>query len=65
MHTGVWWGSVKNKDKGHLENIGVDRKIILKRFFRKCDGGMDRIYLAHDTNGWRAPLNAVMNIWVP
>jgi hypothetical protein len=65
LHIGFWRGSVKNKDEGHLEETGVDRKIILKRFFRKCDGGMDRIDLAQNTDGLRAPLDAVMNIRLP
>ena len=65
MHTRFWWGSVKEKDKGHLEETGVERKIILKWLFRKCDGGMDRIDLAQNTDRWWTPLNAVMNLWVP
>jgi len=52
---------VKDKDEGHLQEKGIDRKIILKWFFRKCDGGMDRIDVAQNTDGWWAPLNAVIN----
>jgi hypothetical protein len=28
MHTGFWWGNLKFRD--HLENLGVDGRIILK-----------------------------------
>jgi hypothetical protein len=65
LHTGFWRGSVKDKDDDHLEETGVNRKIILKWFFMKYDGGMDRIDLAQNMDGWRAPLNAVMNLWFP
>ena len=53
---------MKDKDEGHLEETGLDRRTILKWFFRKCDGGSDRICLAQNTDGWRAPLNAIMKL---
>jgi hypothetical protein len=28
-------------------------------------GDVDWIGLAHDTNRWRAPVNSVLNFWVP
>ena len=28
MHTGSWWG--KSRERGHLEDQGADRRIILK-----------------------------------
>jgi hypothetical protein len=33
----VWWGNLREKD--HLENPGVDRRIILRWIFRKWDMG--------------------------
>lgn len=33
MHTGLWQGRLKEKD--HLDNIGVHRKIILKWIISK------------------------------
>jgi hypothetical protein len=47
-----------------LENLGVDR-IILKWIFRKWDGDMDCIDPTQNGDGWRAFVNAVMNIQVP
>ena len=44
MHTMFWWGNLK--ERGHLEEPGVDGRIILRWIFRKWDGGMDCIYLA-------------------
>ena len=49
----------------HLEDQGVDGRIILQRIFKEWDGGMDLIDLAQDRDRWRAPVNAVMNLRVP
>jgi hypothetical protein len=48
-----------------LGDPGVDRRIILKWIFRKCDGGMDWIELAQDRDRWQTLVNAVMNLRVP
>jgi hypothetical protein len=38
MYTGFWWGNLRARD--HLENPGVDRRIILRWIFRKWDMGV-------------------------
>jgi hypothetical protein len=48
-----------------LGDPGADGKIILKRIFKKWDGGMNWIELAQDRDRWRAVVNAVMNLRVP
>jgi hypothetical protein len=57
VHTVFWWGSLREGD--HLEDIGVDGRIILKWILEKWDGGIDWIDLAQDRIRW---LNAVMNV---
>jgi hypothetical protein len=44
-YTGFWWGNLRERD--HLENPGIDRRIILRWIFRKwgCEG-LDWIELA-------------------
>jgi len=42
--TGFWWGNMR--ERVHLEDPGIDEKIILRRIFKKWDGG-----------GWRCGLD--------
>jgi hypothetical protein len=64
VYAGFWWGNLNERD--HLEEPGVDERIILKWIFRKWDvGGMDWINMAPDRDRWRALVNAVMNFRVP
>ena len=63
-YTGFLWGNLRGRD--HLEDPGVDGKIILRWIIRKWGcGGMDWIELAQDRDRWRELLNAVMNLRVP
>jgi hypothetical protein len=41
VHAGFWWGNVRERD--HLEDPGVVRRIILKWIFKQMDGvyGLD------------------------
>jgi len=58
------WGNPRERD--HLEDQGLDLKLILKWIFRKGNGGMDWIDLAEDRDRWqRALVIAVMNLRVP
>jgi len=49
-----------------LEDPGVDGSIILRLFFRKCEGGdMDWLDLAQDKDRLLALVHAVMNLQFP
>ena len=39
MHTGLWWGDLRERDP--LEDLGAEGRIILKLVFKKWNGGMD------------------------
>ena len=36
MHTGIWWGNMRERD--HLGDLDIDGMIILKLIFSKWDG---------------------------
>jgi len=33
VHRGIWWRNLK--ERGHMEDIGVEGRIILKRIFKR------------------------------
>jgi hypothetical protein len=44
-------------ERNRLDDLEVDGKIILRWIFKKWDGDMDCIDLAHDKDGWRDVVN--------
>jgi hypothetical protein len=62
VHTGFWWGNLKEGD--HLEDPGVDVTVI-KWDFEKCVRDIDWIDLAQDRDRWQILVNVVMNLRVP
>ena len=62
-YTEFWWGNLRERE--HLEDAGVDRRITLRKIFKNWDGGgMDWIGLVQVGDRWRALVNAVMNLRV-
>jgi hypothetical protein len=63
----AYWVLVgKPEGEDHVEDPGIDGRIILRWIFRKWDGGgMDWIDLAEDRDRWRVLVNVVMNFWFP
>jgi len=56
VYAGFWWVNLRERD--HMQDPGVDGRIILRWTFRKSDGGMDWIELAQDRDRWRALVNS-------
>jgi hypothetical protein len=50
-------------ERDHLEDAGVDGRIILKWIFRKWNGGTDWIDLVQCRDKWRSLVNAVINFF--
>jgi hypothetical protein len=63
MYIEFCWGKLRKRN--HLEDPGVDGKIILRWIFRKWSWDMDWIGLAEDRDWWRALVNVVTNLRVP
>jgi hypothetical protein len=63
-YTGFWWRNLKERD--HLEDPGIDKRIILRLIFRTWGVGvcMFRIDLSQDRGSWWALVNGVMNLRV-
>jgi hypothetical protein len=59
----VWWGNLREED--HLEEPGINGRIILKWIFIKWDGGMDWIDVAQDRDRWQPLINPLMNLRFP
>jgi hypothetical protein len=55
----------KHEKKDHLEDLGVEKRTILKWILKMLDGGMNWIDQAQDTERWRALVNRVMDFGVP
>ena len=53
----------KPEGRNHLEDPSVDKRVILKWFLQKWDGGIDWIDLVQDRNRWGL-VNAVMSFRV-
>ena len=51
LHMGFWWENLKERD--HLEDPGVDARIIFRWIFWKWDEYMDWIDLAQENDRWR------------
>jgi hypothetical protein len=51
MNTGLWWEDLRERD--HLEDLGAEERVILKRIFKKWDGSKDYLDVSQDRDRWR------------
>ena len=65
--TGFWWGDLRERERDHLEDPGIDRRITLQWIFKKWYGKAWNGLMCRrvGTGGGWALVNAVMNIRVP
>jgi len=49
-------------ERDHLENLGVNGRIIFKRIFKNWNGDMNWIDLAQGRDRWRALVQAERNL---
>jgi len=63
LHTTFWLENLKERD--HLKDPVLDERKILKRIFKKQDGGMEWIDLARYRDRLWALVNVVMSLRVP
>jgi hypothetical protein len=64
VYTGFWWGNLRERD--HVEDPGVDGKIIFRWIFRKWNlGAWTGLIWPRIGDRWRALVNVVMNLRVP
>jgi hypothetical protein len=63
VYTGFWWGEPEGRD--HLQDPGIDGRIIRGGIFNMGCEGMDWIDVGQERNRWRALVTAVMNPRVP
>jgi hypothetical protein len=55
----TWWKNLRQRD--HLEDVGVNGRL-LKLIFKMWDGwGMNWIELAQDRDRWLSVVNAIIN----
>jgi hypothetical protein len=62
VHTGFWWGNLRVRN--HLEDQGVDGRVILKCIFKRWGGGMNWIVVARIGTGGGLFVNVLMNLRV-
>jgi len=55
---------VGKPERGHVEDVGVYERVILKWILKNWYAGVDLIGVAQDRNKWLAVVKAVMNLWI-
>jgi hypothetical protein len=62
VHTGLWWENLT--ERNHLEELGLDGRVLLKWIFKNWYGNMDWIDLAQDRDRWRSVVQVAINLGV-
>jgi len=60
VHTCLWWRNLT--ERNHLEDLGLDGRVLLKWIFKNWNGSIDWIDLAQDRDRWRSVVKVAMNL---
>lgn len=63
VHTEFWWGKMRKRD--HLEDLGIDGRIIKKDLQETGWSIVEWINLDQDRNRWRIVVKKVLSLSVP
>jgi len=62
-HIGCWCGNMM--ERNHLEDLIIDRRIMLKEMLKKYHGSAWTGLMSQDRNKWQALVDTITSLQVP